>query len=89
MNVTDWFYGVVPFERKRATNWIFPACAGLGLGLAVGIGIGMLYAPTPGDEARRRLREGASRVKGRAADLASRAKGQLEAAVEQSRVSGP
>jgi hypothetical protein len=89
MNVMDWFYGAVPFQRKRATDWIFPACAGLGVGLAVGIGVGLLYAPAPGDEARRRLREGASRVKGRAADLASRARGQLASAVEPSRASSP
>ena len=77
MDIKNWFDDVVPFRRKRATDWILPACAGLGMGLLAGVGIGLLFAPSTGEEARLRLREGASRVKDRAASLAARAKHDL------------
>ena len=82
MDIKDWLYDVVPFRRKRTADWILPAVAGLGVGLAAGLGLGMLYAPATGEEARLRLRERASRVKDRAASLASRAKDQVAAATE-------
>jgi gas vesicle protein len=77
MDIKTWFDDVMPIRRKRASDWILPACAGLGLGVAAGIGIGLLFAPTPGEEARHRLREGASRMKDRAARLASKAASQV------------
>ncbi len=84
MNIQDRFFDVVPFKRKSAADWILPALAGLGVGLlAVGVGVGLLYAPATGEEARHRLREGASRVKDRAAVLAGRAKRQLAETAEQ------
>jgi hypothetical protein len=77
MDIKNWFDDVVPVRRKRATDWILPACAGLGLGVLAGVGIGLLFAPATGEEARLRLREGAYRVKDRAASLAARAKHQV------------
>lgn len=82
MDIKDWLFDVVPYRRKRAADWILPAVAGLGVGLAAGLAFGMLYAPATGEEARLRLREGASRVKDRAAHLASRAKDQVSSATE-------
>jgi gas vesicle protein len=88
MNITDWFYDVAPFQRKRTPDWVLPAVAGVGIGLAAGIGIGLLYAPSTGEEARLRLREGASRVKDRAAGFAAKARSQLKsAATEQAGIS--
>jgi hypothetical protein len=86
MNMKHWFYDVAPFQRKSAADWVGPAAAGLGIGLAVGIGVGLLCAPATGEEARLRLREGASRVRDRAANLASRARHQLAGPTEQAGV---
>jgi hypothetical protein len=88
MNITDWFYDVTPFPRKRTFDWVLPAVAGVGIGLAAGIGIGLLCAPSTGEEARLRLREGASRMKDRAATLAAKARRQI-AGVERSAASAP
>jgi gas vesicle protein len=82
MNINDRFFDLVPFKRKSAVDWILPAVAGLGIGLVAGVGLGLLYAPSTGEEARLRLREGASRVKDRAAVLAGRAKRQLTSTAE-------
>jgi gas vesicle protein len=89
MNIQDRLFDALPFKRKGPADWILPAIAGLGLGLAAGVSFGLLYAPSTGEQARLRLREGASRVKDRAAVLAGRAKRQLAAtaddAVDQAR----
>jgi hypothetical protein len=77
MDITTFFDDIVPLRRKRASDWILPACAGLGIGLAAGVGIGLLFAPSTGEEARLRLREGASRMKDRATRLAARAASQV------------
>ena len=76
-DIKEWLSDVVPFRKKSAFDWMLPAVAGLGVGLAAGVAIGLLYAPSTGEEARLRLRERASRVKDRAADLAARAKHQV------------
>jgi gas vesicle protein len=65
---------LVPFQRKRASNWIVPACLGLGVGLAAGVGLGLLVAPQSGASTRLRLRAGASRVKERARLAAQQAR---------------
>jgi gas vesicle protein len=77
MNIKEWLSDNMPVRRRRASDWILPALAGLGVGIAAGVGIGLLYAPSTGEEARLRLRERASRVKDRAADLAARARSQI------------
>jgi gas vesicle protein len=74
MSIQDWFLDVLPVKRKTSTDWIAPAFAGLGLGIAIGAGVALLLTPTTGEEARLKLREGANRVKDRAAGLAGRAK---------------
>lgn len=66
-----------PYEKKSALDWIVPASIGLGLGVAAGVSLGMLLAPTSGDITRRKLRDGAERIKDRAVDAAQRAKGQI------------
>jgi gas vesicle protein len=48
------------------------------MGLAAGVGIGLLFAPSTGEEARLKLREGASRMKDRATKLAARAASQVD-----------
>jgi len=83
MYIQDWFLDAVPFKRKSSVDWILPACVGLGLGLAAGVGLGLLIAPSTGEEARLRLREGASRVKERAADLADKARAQISSTAGQ------
>jgi len=83
MNIQDQFFDVLPFKRKSAVDWILPAAAGFGIGLAVGVGAALLYAPSTGEEARLRLKEGAFRVKERAAGLAERAKAQIASTAEQ------
>ena len=83
MNIQDRFFDVMPLRRKSSTDWVLPAALGLGVGIAFGVGIGLLYAPSTGEDARHRLREGASRVKEKAADFASRAKHQIASTVEQ------
>ena len=77
MYIKDWFLDAVPFKRKSAADWILPAVAGLGLGIAAGVGLGLLVAPSTGEEARLRLRQGASRVKERAVVLADKARAQI------------
>jgi gas vesicle protein len=83
MNISDWFFEAVPFKRRSAVDWVLPALGGLGVGLVVGFGAGLLYAPTPGEEARLRLKEGASRVKDKAVDLADKAKSRLSSTAAQ------
>jgi gas vesicle protein len=80
---TDWFFDVVPFQRKSSTDWILPSCVGLGIGVAAGIGIGVLLAPRSGMETREKLLEGAENLKGKAKDFADRAKHQLSNATQQ------
>jgi gas vesicle protein len=83
MRISDWVLDAVPYKRKSAADWILPAMLGVSFGLATGVCVGLLYAPETGEEARLRLREGASRMKDRAQRLADRAKGQLAAKSEQ------
>jgi gas vesicle protein len=83
MTIQDRFFDVLPFKRKSAADWILPAAAGLGVGLALGVGVGLLFAPSTGEEARLRLREGASRVRERAARLAEKAKARASLAADQ------
>jgi len=77
MNLTDWLEDVLPIKRKTAADWALPALLGLGFGIAAGVGIGMLYAPSTGEEARHKLREGAVRAKEKAGELAERAKDRI------------
>ena len=77
---TRWF-DIVTFRRKRSADWLLPAAAGLGVGMLAGVGLGIFFAPQTGEEARMKLRQGAVRVKEKAADLAGRARSQV-AAVE-------
>ena len=71
--MTDWFFDVLPYRRRRSIDWVLPSMVGLG----VGVGIGMLLAPQSGAEVRLRLRASADNIKERARDLAERAKRQL------------
>jgi gas vesicle protein len=88
MNIQDRFFDALTFKRKSAADWVLPALAGLGVGLVAGVGLGLLYAPSTGEEARVRLREGASRMKERAAGFAGRARAELSSGERvQSRVS--
>ena len=80
---TDWFFDLVPFQKKSSTDWILPCAVGVGVGVAAGIGIGMLIAPRSGEETRGKLLEGAENLKERARDLADRAKVQLSNATQQ------
>ena len=93
-DILEWFFDVLPFERKSSTDWILPTAVGLGVGVAAGVGIGMLIAPRSGAETRERLREGAENLKGRALeeaehlkeralDVADKAKTQLTQATQQ------
>jgi gas vesicle protein len=79
----EWFFDVVPFQRKSSIDWILPSAVGLGIGVAAGIGIGVLLAPRSGVETRERLLEGAENLKGKALDLADKAKGQIAQATQQ------
>ena len=67
---------VLPYEvrRKSSNEWLLPTLVGAGLGIAAGVGLGMVFAPAAGVETRRQLSEGASRVKDRAREAASKAK---------------
>jgi hypothetical protein len=85
MNINDWFLDVLPFKRKTSADWIVPVIVGLGVGVAIGAGVGLLLAPTTGEEARLKLREGAHRVKDRAADLADRAKDRIAKTADEAR----
>ena len=85
MSIQDWFVDVVPYKRKSSADWIVPAFMGFGVGLAIGAGVGLLLAPTTGEEARLKLREGANRVRDRAAGLAGRAKDRAAEAAEGAR----
>lgn len=82
-DLAEWFFDVVPFQRKSSTDWILPSAVGLGIGVAAGIGIGMLMAPQSGPETREKLREGAENLKEKARELADRAKGQISNATQQ------
>ena len=77
MNITDWLADALPIQRKTSTDWVLPALLGIGVGIVAGVGLGMLYAPQTGEEARLKLREGASRAREKAGELADRAKDQL------------
>jgi gas vesicle protein len=83
MNIKDRFFDVIPLKRRSAADWIVPSVLGLGVGFVAGVGVGLLYAPETGEEVRLRLREGAFRVKERAASLAERAKEQVASKAEQ------
>lgn len=92
-DILEWFFDVLPIERKSSTDWILPTAVGLGFGVAAGVGIGLLIAPRSGAETRERLREGAENLKGRALeeaehlkdralDIADKAKGQITHATQ-------
>jgi gas vesicle protein len=83
MNLKDHFLDLLPVKRKSAADWILPALAGLGVGIAVGACLGALYAPSTGEEARLRLREGAARIKEKAQSLADRARSRVETASDE------
>ena len=72
-------------SRRSSADWIVPASIGLGLGLAAGVGVGLLLAPQPGDVTRRKLREGAERVRERALAASKASSGMSE---HQSAMSG-
>lgn len=93
-DILEWFFDVLPIERKSSADWILPTAVGLGVGVAAGVGIGMLIAPRSGAETRDRLREGAENLRGRALeeaqhlkdralDIADKAKGQITQATQQ------
>ncbi|MHB8085157.1 MAG: YtxH domain-containing protein [Dehalococcoidia bacterium] len=48
--------------------------AGLIIGAIIGAAVGLLYAPQPGSETRRMVKEKASEVKGKAAEAVRRMK---------------
>ena len=79
----EWFFDMVPFQKKSSTDWILPSAVGLGIGVAAGIGIGVLLAPRSGTETREKLLEGAENLKDKARDLADKAKGQISQATQQ------
>jgi gas vesicle protein len=83
MNIQDRLFRAIPIKVKSRTDWALPALAGFGVGVALGVGIGLLSAPYTGESARHRLRESASRVRERAADIALKAKRQLSSAGER------
>jgi gas vesicle protein len=83
MNLKHEFFDLLPVKRKSTADWILPALAGLGVGIAVGACLGALYTPSTGEEARLRLREGAAKLKEKAQNLATRAKGRVETASEE------
>ena len=76
-DITNWLADAIPLRRKSSLDWILPASIGLGVGVAAGIGVGMLLAPTRGDELRRKLRDGAVRIKDKALYKAGEVKGHL------------
>ena len=80
MNISDWLEDALPIKRKSSADWVLPVLVGVGVGLAAGVTLGMLYAPQTGEEARLKLREGASRAKEKAGELADRAKDQISSA---------
>lgn len=83
MNIKASLFDLVPFKRKSALDWVVPTAVGAGIGLVAGVAIGLLYAPETGEEARLHLREGAYRVKERAASLAEKAKDRLSSTAGQ------
>jgi gas vesicle protein len=83
MNIQDRFFHAMPIRVKRTTDWSLPLIAGFGVGVTVGVCIGLLTAPSTGETARLRLREGASRMRDKASQLASKAKGQLATSAER------
>ena len=83
MKLGSMFEDLLPIRRKRTTDWVIPALAGLGVGIAAGIGVGVLLAPESGEEMRYRLREGAHRMKARAGELAQRTKSQVASTAER------
>jgi hypothetical protein len=82
-SIQDRFFNAMPIRVKRSSDWVAPALAGLAVGVAVGVGIGLLYAPSTGDAARHRLREGAARMRHKAANIAQKARHQLSAAARE------
>jgi gas vesicle protein len=82
-DITDWFFELVPFRRRRSVDWVLASTVGLGVGIAAGVGIGVLLAPRPGAEMRERLRAGAENLIDKARDLGGRAKDQIENATQQ------
>ncbi len=69
-----YFADAIPFQKKTTGDWILPAAVGLGLGAAVGVGLGMIFAPAPGVDTRRQLRDVSTRVKDKAFLAANQAK---------------
>jgi hypothetical protein len=72
-NIVSYLFDAFPYRKRSSVDWILPACIGLGVGIAAGVGIGVLIAPEPGDITRRRIRDGAERVKERAKVAANKA----------------
>jgi hypothetical protein len=52
--------GLVGLQKRSAGDWVFPMLAGLGAGMAIGAGLAFFLTPYRGDEAREKVRKGAS-----------------------------
>ena len=57
--------------------------AGFLAGAVIGAGLALIYAPLPGEETRRQLREGAQRVRHRALDRLGLTRDRLELGVDE------
>jgi hypothetical protein len=66
-----------PYQRKTSASWLVPTAIGVGLGVAAGVGIGMLFAPAPGIETRRQLKDRSSQLKDKAFSAAHQAKDRI------------
>lgn len=55
-------------------------------GAVLGAVAGMLFAPKPGEETRKEIKDYASKVKGEVVDAAQRTKAGIEAALEKGRM---
>lgn len=51
---------VVGLQKRSASDWVFPMLAGFGAGLAVGAGLAFFLTPYRGDEARKKVAQGAA-----------------------------
>lgn len=57
--------------------------AGLIIGAVIGLAVGFLYAPQPGDETRRMVKEKASSIKEQAAKVAGRVRETMQSRSSQ------
>ncbi|WP_437733857.1 YtxH domain-containing protein [Sorangium sp. So ce1335] len=78
-DLVNYMADMFPYRRRSSLDWIVPVAVGLGLG----IGVGVLVAPTSGDEARRRLRDGAGRLRERAGRMRDSAERTAERAKDR------